>query len=346
MSDPRSPALVPASNEHSDRVLALNCGSSTVKFAVFCGDQPAPILHGNAEALETEAATFRWTVGPETKARSMPGAGHREAIEALVGWIADAGLSLGGIGHRVVHGGEFFAAPARVDADVLQRIEQLCALAPLHNPANLLGIRLMSERFPALPQLAVFDTAFHQTLPPKAYHYALPAEFYKQHRVRRYGFHGTSHQWVAQEAALRLRRPLAELQLLVVHLGNGCSACAIRDGRSVDTTMGLTPMEGMMMGTRSGDVDPSLHQFLATQTGRSLEEITHLLNRQSGLFGVSGVSNDRRVLEERMRAGSGWPPARSRSRCIGCDPVCRSWCGPRSREPWNHPARPKRNSTI
>jgi acetate kinase len=176
-------------------------------------------------------------------------------------------------------------------------------LAPLHNPANLLGIELARRRFPALAQVAVFDTAFHQTLPPKAYVYALPYELYERHRVRRYGFHGTSHSYVAAQAARHLGRPLTELQLVTAHLGNGCSACAIKNGRSVDTTMGFTPLEGLVMGTRSGDIDPNLHQFLVEQTGRSLHEVTELLNRQSGLLGLSGVSNDMRTLLD-LRQGN------------------------------------------
>ena len=194
MSHLQSPAPLAAQDDGADTVLALNCGSSTVKFAVFVGDQPTPVLHGHAEALETPTASFRWTHGAETRTQSTPGAGHREAIEALAELLREAGLVLGGIGHRVVHGGEFFAAPARIDAEVLQRIEQLCVLAPLHNPANLLGIRWMKERFPAIPQIAVFDTAFFADLPAVAITYALPKTLSAQFGLRRFGFHGIAHE--------------------------------------------------------------------------------------------------------------------------------------------------------
>jgi acetate kinase len=284
-------------------VLALNCGSSTVKFAAFAEGQDSALVTGIAAALATPQAHLSWTSPAGSQSLPLPAADHHVAIESLCRLLEELGMNVAGIGHRVVHGGEAFTEATLIDEIVIRQIEQLAPLAPLHNPANLLGIRFLKERFPAVPQVAVFDTAFHQTLPPKAFHYALPREFYEHHRVRRYGFHGTSHQHVATEAARRLNRDLAGLQLITVHLGNGCSACALRDGRSVDTTMGLTPAEGMMMGTRSGDVDPTLHQFLARQAGLSLEEVTELLNRRGGLLGVSGFSNDRRLLEQRAAAG-------------------------------------------
>jgi len=295
----------PAANNYLDQrvALALNSGSSTVKFAAFAEGRDSAIITGVASALTTPGANLSWTSPTGSQSLALPDADHRMVIEFLCRLLAELGMNVAGIGHRVVHGGEAFAGATLIDEIVIRRIEQLAPLAPLHNPANLLGIRLMTERFPSVPQVAVFDTAFHQTLPPKAFHYALPREFYENHRVRRYGFHGTSHQHVGMEAARRLNRDLAGLQLITVHLGNGCSACALRDGRSVDTTMGLTPAEGMMMGTRSGDVDPTLHQFLARQTGLSLDEVTELLNRRGGLLGVSGFSNDRRLLEQRAAAG-------------------------------------------
>lgn len=287
-------------------VLALNCGSSTVKFAAFAEGGDSALVTGVAAALATPEANLSWTNPAGSRALPLPDADHHVAIESLCRLLPELGMNLVGIGHRVVHGGEVFPKATPIDEIVIRQIEQLAPLAPLHNPANLLGIRVLTERFPAVPQVAVFDTAFHQTLPPKAFHYALPREFYENHRVRRYGFHGTSHQHVGREAARRLNRDFAGLQMITVHLGNGCSACAIRDGRSVDTTMGLTPAEGMMMGTRTGDVDPTLHQFLARQTGLSLEEVTELLNRRGGLLGVSGFSNDRRLLEQRAAAGDEW----------------------------------------
>jgi acetate kinase len=195
-----------------------------------------------------------------------------------------------------VHGGEHFAESVVLDADAIAKIESCSELAPLHNPANLAGIAAARARFPGVPHVAVFDTAFHQTLPPRAFLYAIPYELYEKHKLRRYGFHGTSHRYVAGEAARRLARPLAELELVTAHLGNGCSACAVSGGRSVDTTMGLTPLEGLVMGTRSGDVDPNLHDFLHDRAGLSLGEVTELLNKKSGLAGLSGTSNDMRTL--------------------------------------------------
>lgn len=302
--NPGEPVNLAATGGCDQRVvLALNSGSSTVKFAAFADGQDSALIAGVASALATPEANLSWTSPAGSQALPLPAADHRVAIEALCRLLEELGINIAGIGHRVVHGGEAFTEATAVDEVVIRQIEQLAPLAPLHNPPNLLGIRLLTEHFPAVPQVAVFDTAFHQTLPPKAFHYALPREFYENHRVRRYGFHGTSHRHVAIEAARRLNRDLAGLQLITAHLGNGCSACAIRDGRSVDTTMGLTPAEGMMMGTRSGDVDPTLHQFLARQAGLSLDEVTELLNRRGGLLGVSGFSNDRRLLEQRAAAG-------------------------------------------
>jgi acetate kinase len=211
-----------------------------------------------------------------------------------------AGLS--GIGHRVVHGGETFTEPALVDGEVLEAIRRTEPLAPLHNPANLMGIRVALELFPAVPQVAVFDTSFHQSMPPRAFRYALPEEFYRRHHLRRYGFHGTSHNYVAKMAAAHLSRRLEDLNLITLHLGNGASAAAIRGGRSVDTSMGLTPLEGLMMGTRSGDVDPALHFYLAREAAMELDDIEDLLYTKSGLLGVCGTNDMREV--ERL-AGQG-----------------------------------------
>jgi acetate kinase len=202
-----------------------------------------------------------------------------------------------------VHGGEFFTESVVLDDDAIAKIESCSALAPLHNPANLQGIRAARERFRDHQHVAVFDTAFHQTLPSKAFLYAIPSELYERHKIRRYGFHGTSHRYVAGEAARRLGKPPDALELVTAHLGNGCSACAVKNGRSVDTTMGLTPLEGLVMGTRSGDVDPNLHDFLAEHSRLSLSEITDLLNKKSGLLGLSGTSNDMRTLLEARARG-------------------------------------------
>jgi acetate kinase len=207
------------------------------------------------------------------------------------------------VGHRVVHGGEAFAAPVEVTAEVERAIESHVDLAPLHNPPNLLGIRVARERLPHAIQVAVFDTAFHQTMPPRAFRYALPEELYRDARVRRYGFHGTSHRWVSLRAAERLGRPPGETNLVTCHLGNGCSMAAVERGRSIDTSMGLTPLEGLVMGTRSGDIDPAVVAYLERVRGMTVAEVDALLNKRSGLLGLSGRSNDLRVLLEAEAAG-------------------------------------------
>ncbi|WP_269843669.1 acetate/propionate family kinase [Bacterioplanes sanyensis] len=211
---------------------------------------------------------------------------------------------LAGIGHRVVHGGERFSASTRLTADVLEQLQQISDLAPLHNPVNLLGIETLAELLPELPQVAVFDTAFHQSLPQQAYLYAVPYDWYQQDGVRRYGFHGTSYRYVSQAAAQRLNKPLAQCNLLIAHLGNGCSACAIADGRSVDTSMGLTPLEGLVMGSRSGDIDAGVFEHLARTRQYDSAEVVHALNKHSGLQGLSGgLSNDMRTLLQAEQQG-------------------------------------------
>jgi acetate kinase len=264
------------------RVLVINSGSSSLKFALIEPETGAVVSHGVAERL---SAT-----------------GHAEALERVFAELGDD-ARISAVGHRVVHGGEAFSESVLIDETTVQAIRDCAALAPLHNPANLLGIEAARRAFPGVLQVAVFDTAFHQTLPRRAFLYAVPYELYEQHKLRRYGFHGTSHRYVAEEAAKRLGRPLAELELVTAHLGNGCSAAAVRGGKSIDTSMGLTPLEGLVMGTRSGDVDPSLHQFLAERTGQTLVQITELLTRKSGLLGLSGRSNDMRTLLEARAQG-------------------------------------------
>ena len=273
-------------------VLVVNCGSSSLRFALIEPDSGQILRRGMAERLQTDAGFFRVDAGPE---EALPaGAGHGDVLDQVLRRLPDAAVL--GVGHRVVHGGEAFSDSVVLDAAALRAIEACSELAPLHNPANLRGIVAARERFPHVPHVAVFDTAFHQTLPRKAHLYAIPYELYERHRIRRYGFHGTSHGYVAHEAARRLGKPLAELELVTAHLGNGCSAAAVSGGKSVDTTMGLTPLEGLVMGTRSGDVDPNLHEFLVEHAGLSLPDVMDLLNRKSGLLGLSGSSNDMRTL--------------------------------------------------
>ena len=285
--------------------LVLNCGSSSVKFALLQVETGETALSGLAERLGSPEARLVLARNGQKTESAHPDASYADAFALLLAELERLGLreQVGVVGHRVVHGGEKFSAPALISPDVLESIRACIPLAPLHNPANLAGIQAAQASFPELPQVAVFDTAFHQTLPPVAYRYAVPEEWYGEYGVRRYGFHGTSHAYVAQEAARILERPLAELNLVTAHLGNGCSVAAVAGGKSLDTSMGLTPLEGLVMGSRSGDVDPNLHDYLARQAGLSLEEVTDALNRRSGLTGLSGLGGDMRQLEEAAAQG-------------------------------------------
>ena len=282
-------------------VIVINCGSSSLKFAVLPVEGENTLIKGLAERLGGPEAVLKIERNGEDIRIPMPGATHRDALQEAVGRMS--GLRPLGIGHRMVHGGEEFTGSAVICDDMMAAVERCSSLAPLHNPANLVGVRTARELFPELPQVAVFDTAFHQSIPPKAYLYAIPRSYYEELKVRRYGFHGTSHHYVSLETARLLGKPADQTSLITMHLGNGCSACAIKNGRSMDSTMGLTPSEGLMMGTRSGDVDPALHQFLQDQTGMRLSEITTMLNSKSGLLGLSGLSNDMRTLSEAARGG-------------------------------------------
>jgi acetate kinase len=277
----------------NDPVLVINCGSSSIKYALVSADPDQPRLAGLAERLGSSDARLAGIDGRgERFQRALAGAGHIQALEAILDSLE--GHRPVAVGHRVVHGGERFTRAARIDDEVVAAIEATAALAPLHNPANLEGVAATRQLFPELPQVAVFDTAFHQSLPPRAYRYALPEALYREHGIRRYGFHGTSHACVSARAdALAGRRG----GWLTAHLGNGCSTAAVWEGKSLDTSMGLTPLEGLVMGTRSGDVDPGLHAHLARQLDWSLERIDEVLNRGSGLLGLSGLTNDMRELE-------------------------------------------------
>ena len=288
-------------------VLVINSGSSTLKFSVLEPETEAVLASGIAERLGTDSANLK-LVDPDgvRHAEAMPGADHRAALLRVIEVLGGAQrFDVKAIGHRVVHGGEEFRRPVLVTENVVRRIGELADLAPLHNPPSVQGIRVATELFPGKPQVAVFDTAFHQTLPAYAFHYAIPYEYYQKYRIRKYGFHGTSHHFVALQAAKLIGKPIDQTQFVSAHLGNGCSAAAIRSGRSVDTTMGLTPLEGLMMGTRSGDVDPSLHLFLQEKEQHSLRDITEeILTRRSGLLGVSGVSQDMRSVIASAAAGN------------------------------------------
>jgi acetate kinase len=281
-------------------VLVLNSGSSSVKFALLVPVSGERLIAGMGERLGTPEALLRVRRFPGAAVKEwLPGGTHQAVVARVLDHLADAGHSgpdLLGAGHRVVHGGEQFSSSIQVDDAVIAALRSFSHLAPLHNPANLAGIEAVRAVLPDLPQVAVFDTAFHQTMPPHAFRYAVPDEWYRRHKVRRYGFHGTSHRFVSEQAAVMLGRSPRELRLVTAHLGNGCSAAAVRDGVSVDTTMGLTPLEGLVMGTRSGDVDPGLLGYMAGRTGMSLDELTQALNIDSGLEGLSGVGNDMRMV--------------------------------------------------
>ncbi|HET9553391.1 MAG TPA: acetate kinase [Anaeromyxobacteraceae bacterium] len=287
------------------KCLVLNCGSSSAKFAVVDAQAGRELVSGLAQRLGTPEATLDVKLNGATERRPIPGAGHDGALRASLELLREQGLADGlrGVGHRVVHGGARFSGSRLVDDEVLGRIEACIPLGPLHNPPNLLGIKVAQELLPGLPQVAVFDTAFHQTMPSRAYLYPVPYDWYEQHQVRRYGFHGTSHRYVAQQAVRQLGLHPDDHAIVTAHLGNGCSCAAVRDGRSVDTTMGLTPLEGLVMGTRSGSIDPAMIGHMGRALGLEAEQVLDLLNKKSGLLGLSGLSNDMRTLQEAALAG-------------------------------------------
>jgi len=292
------------SQNPSTRVLVINAGSSSLKYRLVDGESGTVEATGIVERIGEEMASLSHDSGSQEHREEREVATFEEALQAALDAFEKHGPSLdeddiAAVGHRVVHGGDRFAEPTLVDDDVLAAVEELVPLAPLHNPANLEGLRVARRLFPDVPQVAVFDTAFHQTMPPAAYTYAVPATWRDEHRIRRYGFHGTSHAFVSGVAADLLGRARAETNLVVLHLGNGASAAAIRGGRSVDTSMGLTPLEGLVMGTRSGDLDPAIHAHLHRQLGWSLEDIDRALNRDSGLKGLAGHNDFREVLRRR-----------------------------------------------
>jgi len=286
------------------RVLVINAGSSSIKFRLYEMEQEALLVSGAVDRIgEAEASSiyrqYSASGAVQEHKQNLPVTDHAAGLQQIFTWLqsstVDAMKSLVAIGHRVVHGGETFQAPVLIDEAVLKGLAKMIPLAPLHNPANLAGIEATRRLFPQLPQVAIFDTAFFSTLPPHAYRYALPDDLYHQHHLRRYGFHGTSHQHVAQQAANFLQPPLNRLRLITLHLGNGASAAAIQDGICIDTSMGMTPLAGLVMGTRCGDLDPSVHFYLARALGMTLDEIESLLNHDSGMKGLCGVSDMREV---------------------------------------------------
>ncbi|MDR9498283.1 MAG: acetate kinase [Hydrogenovibrio sp.] len=267
------------------KILVLNAGSSSLKYSLFQGDDSHLVAHGVIEQLaEHSERDHAWALA------------QTEAALIEQGYIRELG-DCEAVGHRVVHGGERFQAPARITAEVLDAIKTLCELAPLHNPANLAPIQHIWTHYPRLPQVAVFDTAFHQSLPAYAYHYAIPQYFYDAHHIRRYGFHGTSHEYIAQRTASLMQVPRNQSHLISMHLGNGASVCAIEYGHSIDTSMGFTPLEGLIMGTRSGDLDPAIVLYLINHLSYDPKELDTLLNKQSGLKGLVGHNDMRQLLD-------------------------------------------------
>lgn len=293
------------------KILIINSGSSSLKYQLFDLTSSAILTAGSVERIGEQARLrHRWQKRDGAKdefVRDVVAPDHRAAFAIIAAalretGVLDAVLRADAIGHRVVHGGERFRAPVRIDAAVVSAIRALIPLAPLHNPSNLLGIELCLELFPSVPQVAVFDTAFHQSMPAHAYHYAVPHELYVEHQVRRYGFHGTSHAYVAKRAAQHLNISLAALNLITLHLGNGASAAAIQKGHCIDTSMGMTPLEGLVMGTRCGDIDPALVFYIGRAMCMDPADVEDLLNTESGLKGLCG-SNDMREVLNRLDAG-------------------------------------------
>ena len=292
-------------------VLVINCGSSSLKYQLIDSQTEAVLAKGLCERIGIDGRLVYEKAGCDKEVTEAAMPTHKQAIQlvldALVnpttGAIADL-TAIDAVGHRVVHGGEKFATSTVLTEEVIAVIEECNDLAPLHNPANLIGIRACQELMPNVPMVAVFDTAFHQTMPEIAYMYGLPYEYYEKYAVRRYGFHGTSHSYVSKRAADILGKDYSELKTIVCHLGNGASICAVNGGKSVDTSMGLTPLEGLIMGTRSGDVDPSILDFIAQKENLTLSEVMNVLNKKSGVEGISGVSSDFRDLSAAAAEGN------------------------------------------
>ncbi|PTM58774.1 acetate kinase [Desmospora activa] len=288
------------------KVLVINCGSSSIKYELFDMAQESVLASGLVERIGSDRSILTHKVtGKEPWVETAEILDHRQGLNKVLALLVDKTLGVlhsvdevDAVGHRVVHGGEAFSQSALINTDVVRAIQANVDLAPLHNPPNLLGIDAARHHLPHAQHAAVFDTAFHQTMPDYAYLYALPRVLYQKHKVRRYGFHGTSHQYVSERAAEMLEKPLEELKLISCHIGNGASCTAIQGGKSVDTSMGMTPLEGLMMGTRSGDIDPAIVPFIMAKEELTLAEVNSMMNKHSGLIGVSGLSSDMREIVE------------------------------------------------
>lgn len=291
------------------KIMSVNAGSSSLKFQLLEMPSEVVITEGIIERIGLNDAAYTIKYNGQKDKTRLPVLDHSAAVNLLLEDLINKGIikdlnEISGIGHRVVHGGEKFDQSVLVTDEVIKEIEILSDLAPLHNPAHLVGIAAFKKALPNVPQVVVFDTAFHQTMPKEAYLYALPYEYYTKYGIRKYGFHGTSHQYVANEAAKLVGKPIEELKIVTLHLGNGASIAAIKNGKVIDTSMGLTPLEGVPMGTRSGNIDPAIVEFLARKENLTASEVTNILNKKSGYLGVSGVSHDSRDLEDGMDAGN------------------------------------------
>lgn len=293
-------------------VLVINCGSSSLKYQLINSETEAVLAKGLCERIGIEGSRIVYQpAGGEKEITESPMPSHKEAIQMVLDALVNekSGVikslaEVGAVGHRVVHGGEKFASSAVITEEMLKAVEECNDLAPLHNPANLIGIRACQELMPNVPMVGVFDTAFHQTMPEKAYMYGLPYEYYKKYKIRRYGFHGTSHSFVSKELANFLGMDINNSKIIVCHLGNGASISAVLNGKSVDTSMGLTPLEGLVMGTRSGDIDPAILEFLAHKEGMDIDQLMNMLNKKSGVYGLSdNISSDFRDLEAAAEKG-------------------------------------------
>lgn len=291
-------------------ILVINCGSSSLKYQLINSETEQVMAKGLCERIQIDGRLKHTPAGNASIELEAPMPDHTAAVEIVLKMLTDPehGVisslkEIGAVGHRIVHGGERFAASTLITEEVIEAITQCNDLAPLHNPANLIGIESCRKLMPEVPMAAVFDTAFHQTMPEKAYLYGIPYEYYEQYKLRKYGFHGTSHSYVSKRTAELLNKKPDELKTIVCHLGNGASICAVKYGESVDTSMGLTPLDGLVMGTRSGTLDPAVLAFIAQKEGKSIEQVMNILNKESGVFGVSGVSSDFRDLEQAIAEG-------------------------------------------
>lgn len=294
-------------------ILVINCGSSSLKYQLINSDSEQVLAKGLCERIGIDgSAITHQKAGGEKQTTSAPMADHTQAVKLVIEKLTDSAVGavksldeIDAVGHRIVHGGEKFADSVLLTEEVMKAIEECNDLAPLHNPANLIGINSCREIMPGVPMVGVFDTAFHQTMPKKAYLYGLPYEYYEKYKVRRYGFHGTSHDFVSERAAQILGKKREDLKIIVCHLGNGASVSAVMNGKSVDTSMGLTPLEGLIMGTRSGDMDPAIISFLMEKEGISAQEMIAICNKKSGVLGLSdGLSSDFRDLAEAAEKGN------------------------------------------